>query len=90
MVPMFVIILLFLATFMLTMWQYFRIDPKRRVVNIRFALMVTAIAGAIGYPIFNYCYPDDRHASWLLLALAALCMAIAYRLLRTMPPREEY
>jgi predicted permease len=90
MVPTFIIILLFFASFLLTLWQYFHIDPKRRVLNFRFALMVCAIVGAIGYPIFDYCYPGDRHASWLLLTLAVLLMAIAYRLLRTMPPRQEY
>jgi hypothetical protein len=90
MVPMFIIILLFLAAFVLTLLQYFHIDPKRRVVNIRFALMVCAIIGAIGYPLFDYFDPGDRHASWLLFALAVLCMAIAWRLFRTMPPREEY
>jgi predicted permease len=90
MVPMFIIILLFLAAFVLTLWQYLTIDPKRRVVNIRFAVMASATIGAFGYPIYDYCYPGERPVSWLLFALAVVCMVLAWRLLRTMPPREEY
>ncbi len=85
-----IIILLFLAAFLLTVWQYFTIDPKRRVLNLRFVMMVGAIAAAIGYPLFNVGFPGDRHASWLFLALGLFWLASAAYLLRHMPPRETY
>ncbi|MGA3401737.1 MAG: hypothetical protein ABSC95_21195 [Acetobacteraceae bacterium] len=87
---MFIIILVLLAAFMLTMWQYFTIDPKRRILNLRFVMMVCAIIAAIGYPLFNITYPGDRHASWLFLGLGLLLLVSAYILLRNMPPRDQY
>ena len=63
--------------------------PQRRVLNLRFALMVGAIAGAIGYIFFSQFHPDNRHASWLFLALGLLWLATAYHLLRRMPVRRE-
>lgn len=89
MVPMTIIILLFVVAFFLVTWQYLEIDPSRRILNIRFALMVGAIVAAIAYPIFNYKFPGDRQASWLFLALALFWLASAYYLLRRMPAREN-
>jgi hypothetical protein len=90
MVPMTIIILVFLAAFFLIFWQYFQIDAKRRILNLRFFMMVCALAAAVGYPLYDVGYPGDRHASWLLLALALFWLASAYVLLRRMPPREQY
>jgi hypothetical protein len=90
MVPTPVIILPCIAAFLLTIWQYVQIDPRRRVLNLRFALMVGAIASALLYPLFKYESPDNRQASWLFLVLALFWLAAAFYLLRRMPPREEY
>jgi hypothetical protein len=90
MVPMFIIILLFLAAFFLITWQYFQIDPKRRIMNLRFLMMVCACAAAIGYPLFNLTHPGDRHASWLFCGLGLFWLVSAWFLLRNMPPREQY
>jgi len=89
MVPRFIIILLFIAAFLVTGWQYNRIDAKRRVLNLRFALMIGAIVGALGYNFINQIFPDNRHASWLFLALGLFWLATAYHLLRRMPVRRE-
>jgi hypothetical protein len=90
MVPTPIVVLLFIATFLLVIWQYLQIDPKRRLLNLRFGLMVGAIAGAVGYPLFSFHSPDNRQASWMFLALALFWLATAYYLLRRMPPREEH
>ncbi len=87
---MFIIILLFLVAFFLTFWQYFQIDPKRRILNLRFFMMACAVAAAIGYPLFYLGHPGDRHASWLFLGLGLFWVVSAYLLLRRMPPREQY
>ena len=89
MVPTFIIVLLFLAAFLLTYLQYFWMNAKRRVLNLRFALIVIALAGALSYNFFKYFHPDNRLASWLSLVLALVLIANAYRLLRRMPPREH-
>jgi hypothetical protein len=90
MVPAFIIILLFLASFLLTLLQYARIDPKRRVLNLRFALMVCALAAALGYPLYVFHYPDDRPTSRWFLILGLSWLAISFALLRRMPARENY
>jgi hypothetical protein len=90
MAPKFVIILSFLVSFLLLVWQYFYIDPKRRVWNLRFALMVCAIAAAIAYPIFDVTEPGRRQVSWLFLVVGVFWLGMAYYLLRRMPPKDQY
>ena len=89
MVPDFVIILSFLIAFFLLVWQYFVIDPKRRVWNLRFALMVCAIAAAIAYPIYDFYEPGRRQISWLSLMVGLFWLGMAFYLLRRMPPKEQ-
>jgi len=90
MAPTSVIILLFIVSFFLIMLQYYQIDSKRRVLNLRFALMLGATVGAMSYPLVNFYDPGDRHVSWVYLALGLLWLATAYYLWRRMPPREHY
>lgn len=85
-----VIFLVFLAVFLLNCWQYFHIDPKRRVLNMRFVIMTGAVIIDIGYPIYNFLAPYDRPVSWLLLALGLFSLAVGYYMLRNMPPRDVY
>ncbi|HEY1930614.1 MAG TPA: hypothetical protein VGG99_01255 [Acetobacteraceae bacterium] len=88
MAPKSIIILLFLATFILCAFQYYRIDPEWRLLNVRAGLMITSIMGASGYPIYDYLHPGDRWMSWLLFALAIVWIVTSYYLLRRIPPRE--
>jgi hypothetical protein len=88
MVPSPLIILSFLATFILCSWQYYRIDPERRVLNARFGLMFSSIVGAFGYPIYLYEYPGDRRMSWIMFVAAIVWLGLAWYLLRRIPPRE--
>jgi len=88
MIPMPLIILPILAAFVLISYQYYRIDPEQRFLNLRFVMMVAAIVMAFGYPIYDFFHPRDRHASWVFLALAIIWLAVAYHLLRRVPPRE--
>jgi hypothetical protein len=89
MIPTPIIVLLFIAAFLLTTWQYLQIDPRRRILNLRFGVMLGALAAAFGYPIYKANVPNDLHASWLLLALGLIWLAIAYYLWRHTPPRER-
>jgi hypothetical protein len=88
MVPTPLIILPFLATFILCSWQYYRIDPKRRLLNARAGLMIIATASAFGYPIFLFYYPDAWRVSWGMFCISVASLATSYYLLRRMPPRE--
>ena len=89
MVPIPLIIVLFLVSFLLTIWQYSAVDPRRRILNVRFALLAGSVIAFIWYPIFIHIHPDDRHTSWLMLAWGVLWLVWAFYLLRHMPPREE-
>jgi len=85
-----IIVVVFLAAFLLTFFQYLQTDPKRRVLNLRFAMMAGAIICAIGYPLYNFFSPGDRFASWVLLALGLFLLTVAYYMFRHMPPRDVY
>ena len=90
MVPTILIMGPFLIAFVLCVIQYMIIDPARRLLNIRFALMAGATVCVIGYPIVRDFDPDDRHLSWCFLALSLFWLAWSCRLFRRMPPREKY
>ncbi len=80
------IILSFLATFILDAWRYRRIDPVRRLLNARVGMMSVATIGASGgrrqlrYP------PRDWRVSWGVIWLSAASSAAAdYRRRRALP-----
>ena len=90
MIPTFLIIIPFIAAFAIIVWQYWAIDPRRRIFNLRFMLAVCAVV-AIFYYIFHvHDYPHDRHTSWVFEALSLIWLVWAWWLLRRMPPRETY
>jgi len=86
MVPRPLIILPFLVAFVLTTYQYYKIDPMRRLLNVRAGLMIGAILCAFGYPIYTFLYPDDRRMSWVFFGLAVAWLVTSYYLLRRVPP----
>lgn len=88
MVPTPLIILPFLFAFMLLSWQYYRVDPESRLLNVRAILMMISIVGAFGYPIYTYFHPHARLASWGLFGLAVICLVTTFYLLRRIPPKE--
>jgi len=90
MIPSFFVILPFLVAFVVIIWQYHQIDPRRRILNLRFALMVGAVVAIFYYIFHSFYYPDDRHTSWLFEALGLLWLVWGWWLLRRMPPREMY
>lgn len=89
MVPKPLIILPFLAAFVLLTWQYYRIDPLRRVFNLRGLMMIAAVGAAFGYPIYDFLYPEDSRMSWVFLGLALLWVIASWYLLRRVPPRDS-
>jgi hypothetical protein len=83
---------LFIVAFALTYIGYYRLDPKRRVVNARFPLMVFSALSAFAYPIVNKSLrgsSDLAPISYGFLAMAIVCLGLAGLLLRTLPPAEK-
>ena len=83
-VPSAVIVPLFISSFVMLAVQYFRISPERRVLNIRFGLMLGAIvlifaSAVLAHPPF----------SAVFFLLAFLWLGLALYLFRLMPsPRH--
>ena len=90
MVPSSVIIICFIVAFLMVSRQYYQIDPKRRLLNLRFAMMLAAFVVAFGYPIFVAMHPGHWQLSWAMLALGLAWIAVAWVLHRYMPPRDTY
>jgi hypothetical protein len=75
----FAIVPFFLASFGLSLFQYWRINPVRRLLNLRFVLMFGAIAFAVATDLLP-------KWSYQLFVLALVWFATSLCLLRTMPP----
>jgi hypothetical protein len=72
---------LYIASFLMLSFQYFRINPQRRVRNLHFALMVGALVMMLA-DVFMATSP----VSLILFALALLWFALSLYLFRRMPP----
>ncbi len=90
-IPNAVVVPLFLVTFVLACYQYYCVNPKRRMLNFRFGLMVAGIVGGFSYPLVRFQlsgHPSRQLVSFIYLAVALFCVSAAYFLLRRMPARE--
>jgi len=87
MIPAGVILLLFLAAFVLSAFQYFVANPDRRLLDLRFFLMASDII-----LMFVYIMKLDFHTplfSKIFLALGLFWLTTALLLLRTLPPPKH-
>ena len=75
------IIPLYIASFIMLAIQYFRINPERRVLNLRFGLMVGAIA-----LMFITVFLGNLPLSLVFFLLALFWLGLTLYLFRHMPP----
>jgi hypothetical protein len=80
-IPTAVIVPLFLVSFVLLAFQYFRINPDRRLLNLHFALMI----GAIVLLLVQIAMPG-RPLSLVLFLLGLCWLGFSLFLLRRLPP----
>jgi hypothetical protein len=78
----FAIIPLFIASFALALFQYWRINPIRRLLNLRFVLMFGALVLAIMADMMP-------QRSLLFFVVGVVWLGTALGLLRTMPPPKH-
>jgi hypothetical protein len=71
-----------LASFIILVFQYYRINPDRRVFNLHFLLMVTAIVLSLADVFF-----PGGSVVYFVLALALLGLTLY--LLRSLPPARH-
>ncbi|HET8997132.1 MAG TPA: hypothetical protein VFN42_10745 [Acetobacteraceae bacterium] len=92
-IPSGIIMPLFFVGFAMTCYQYYHIDPRRRVLNLRFAIMAVTTVGAVSFPVVQYLYGQKAllaPVSQGYTAAGVLCLVLSYILLKRMPPAEHY
>ena len=76
----FAIIPLFIASFILFAFQYYRVNPERRLLNLRFLMMIGAIVSL-------FTTVSQRNSLSLVFFLLALVwLGVSLFLLRFLPP----
>jgi hypothetical protein len=83
-VPTAAIVPLYLVSFVLLAFQYFRISPDRRLLNLRCGLMV----GGIILVFVQIAFPD-RPLSVVLFLLGLFWLGYSLYLLRGLPPARH-
>ena len=80
----FAIIPLFIASFILFSFQYFRINPERRVLDLRFLMMMGAVV-----LLFTTVSLRNWSLSLVFFLLALFSLGLSLYLLRMMPPPKH-
>jgi hypothetical protein len=80
-VPYSAIVPVFIVSFIMLAFQYFRTDPERRVMNLRFGLMVGAVA-----LMFITVLMGNMPFSLIFALLALFWLGLTLYLFRQMPP----
>jgi hypothetical protein len=75
------IVPLSVVSFLLFGYQYFRINPERRVLNLHFALMLGTIALMLAAV-----YATERTLLLVLFALTLFALGLSIYLSRNLPP----
>jgi ABC-type Co2+ transport system permease subunit len=72
---------LYIVSFLILMFQYYRVNPDRRVLNLRFLMMLGAF-------VLMMCTVSSRSPimSQIFLALAVLWLGAALFMHRSIPP----
>jgi hypothetical protein len=80
-IPYSAIVPFFIVSFIMLAFQYFRTDPERRVMNLRFGLMVGAVA-----LMFITVFMGNMPFSLVFFLLALFWLGLTLYLFRHMPP----
>lgn len=83
-IPNGLIVPLFIVSFVLFAFQYFRINPERRILDLRFGMMLGAIVlivASVG--LVNW------QLSLVFFLLALVWLGLAIHLVRRLPPPRQ-
>jgi hypothetical protein len=80
-IPSGVFMPLYIASFIMLAFQYFRINPERRVLNLHFGLMVAAVV-----LMFAAVFLGNLSLSPVFFLLALFSLGLTLVLFRHMPP----
>ena len=88
-IPTAVTVPIFIVSFILLVFQYYRINPAWRLLNMHFGLMLGAIVLMLLRIILPQWLGDPSIASMVLLALALIWFGLALLLFRFLPPPKH-
>jgi hypothetical protein len=80
-IPTSAIVPLYIVSFVLLAFQYFRLNPDRRLLNLHFGLMLGAVVLA-----FVAILMPERTLSMVLFLLALCWLGLTIYLFRHLPP----
>jgi hypothetical protein len=83
-IPNFAIVPIYIVSFIILLVQYFRINPDRRLLNLRFVLMMGAVA-----LLFCTVFFSRTHFSLAFFLLALFWLGLSLYLFRMMPPPKH-
>ena len=83
-IPNGIIIPLFIASFILFAYQYFRLNPMRRLLQLQFSLMIGAIALSLASV-----FMAEWSLSPVFFLLALFWLGLSIFLLRRLPPGKR-
>ena len=79
----------FIVSFILLVFQYWRIDPVWRLLNLHFGLMLSAIVLMLLRILLPGWLGDPSIASMVLFALALIWLGVTLLLFRFLPPPKH-
>lgn len=80
-IPNSAIVPLFLVSFVVLCFQYYRFNHDRRLMNLQFGMMLGAVV-----LMFSVIFVTARPLSWVFFLLGLLWLGASIYLLRTVPP----
>lgn len=90
MIPTYLIVPLFLIAFLISVYQYYVVDPVRRLTDLRAVMVWGAILGMFMQLGYRILWPQYWQPSVAFLALSLAWLGLSIFLLRRMPPRAPY
>jgi hypothetical protein len=80
-IPVSAIAPFYIVSFVLLAFQYFRVNPEKRLVNLRFGLMAGAIVLMLAAVVLT-----EWFFALIFFTLALVWLGLSVYLLRTLPP----
>jgi alkylated DNA repair dioxygenase AlkB len=80
-IPVSAIAPFYIVSFVLLAFQYFRVNPEKRLVNLRFGLMAGAVVLMLGAIFLT-----EWFLALIFFTLALVWLGLSVYLLRSLPP----
>ena len=86
--PTYLVLLPFIIAFVLAVWQYYVLDPERRILNEPFGLLAVCSAVVTVYPLYVQFDPGRANVAWALLGLGLALIGLTFLVRRRIQKRK--